>query len=175
MVQAYASAILAIKEMDYYDRLLWSVPVLYANGNVAPLPTQDYMDLLDRVEGMIQCAETLQRYLARIHMIPQGRRKSVAHDINLQMAAIRQDLKDIAHADVVGVRDPSSWHRRLDAQRERVHGQMSQVRALLDQGVRDEWQLTQTASSLASTLEEVGGLVTDHYPITYPITADDAE
>jgi len=166
MVQAYVSAILAIREMESYDRLLWSVPVLYANGNVAPLPTQDYLDLVDRVEGMIQCTETLQRYLARIHMIPQGRRKSVAHDIDLQMAAIRQDLKDIAQADVVGVRDPSSWHRRLDAQRELVQGQMSQVRALLDQGVGDEWQLTQTASLLASTLEKVGGLVTDHYPIT---------
>ena len=70
IAEAYAYAVLAVRNMREYDRLLWSIPVMYAkSSNVIPFPDQGYFDLLDRLESVVEGAEGLRRQLARLSAI----------------------------------------------------------------------------------------------------------
>jgi hypothetical protein len=162
IVEAYAAAVLAVRDMREDDNLLWSVPVMYAkSSNVIPFPNRGYFELLDRLEGLLVGFEDLRSQLTRLPMIPRKDRIADASGLALDMAAIRQELS--ALEQTVILRDPNTvdWPERFHTASRRIDWLMPHVAGAVRQGQAAE----QMSSMLTATLNEIEKLVTDEFPI----------
>jgi hypothetical protein len=156
IVEAYAQAVLAIRSIREHDHLLWSVPVLYAKNNIIPFPSQGYLDLLDRLQSMIEGVEGLRRRLPQLPAMPSGE----AGAICLDLEAIRQDLHELEMTEIHGRQDLTAWHEQVEAQREQLDWLMPQVTSALHQG-----RGVEQMGWLLNIFDEVERLVADQYPI----------
>jgi CHAT domain len=162
ITEAYAQAVLAIKNMEEYDRLLWSVPVMYAkSGNVIPFPEQGYFRLLDRLQRMLQKFEDLRQQLDRLPMMSRDRRIEEARWLVLDVTGIRNDLQDLQTAELPGVPATTVWHKKLEAARTQLGWLIGEVTGSLNEGNAAE----QPSSMVTVVLDDVEDLVAEHYPM----------
>lgn len=162
ITEAYAQAVLAIRNMEEYDRLLWSVPVMYAkSANIIPFPEQGYFRLLDRLQSMLKKFEDLRRQLDRLSMMSRDRRIEEARWLPLDVADIRKDLQDLQTTELPGLPATPIWYKKLEAARSQLGWLIGEVTCSLREGYAAE----QPSSMVTVILSDVEELVTEHYPI----------
>jgi len=162
ITEAYAEAVLALRDMKEDDHLLWSVPVMYAkNSNVIPFPNRGYFDLLDRLEGLLEGIEGLRTQLAALSTISRGERIAEAGGLELDMAAIRDYFSDIADMEIAREPNAPGWPEKFRAASTRLDRLMRQVASAARQGETAE----QLSSVLRITLDEIRDLVNAEFPI----------
>ena len=165
IVDAFARSVLAIRRMQFFDRVLWSVPVLYSYGrNVIPFPNQGYFDVVERLEGVVQDVAGLRNNLTRVSRMSADERRNEVGSISLDMAVVSQELSDVSGAGIPGRRDPE-WPRKFEAQRGLIERRIGQVVTCLGQGRSAERRLGQVMPLLESALKRIEGLVAEEYPI----------
>ena len=158
---AYAQAVLAIRNLREDDHLLWSIPVMYAKSNVIPFPSQEYLDLLDRLQDIMEGIECLRYQLSRLPAISQGRRGGHVVSLSVDMAAIRDDLGFLAATWLSPGRAISYWQKGLARLTSRLDYLMREVEGDMRQGREPD----QAISLLIPALDDFEQLVRQRYPI----------
>ena len=162
IVEAYAEAVLAIRNMREEDNLLWSVPVMYAmSSNVIPFPHRGYFKLLAQMQNMVERIESVRRQLSRIPVMSRSDQIAEANGLSLDVTAIIEDLSDLEHLELPDGSATGIWHERLQAARTQLDWFNRQTVYGLRQGNGAE----QMSSALAAAFSEVERLVSEHYPV----------
>jgi hypothetical protein len=161
-VLAYAKAVLAIKEMREYDRLLWSVPVMYArNSNVIPFPNVGYFEVLDQLQNVIDRIEDILSILDTVPSMSHRRRADEAIGISMDVAALLEDLSELQEIELPGTSATAIWRDRLGSFYRTLDWAVGGVASCLMEG-EDAGQIS---SIMKSSLNAVEELVATSYPV----------
>jgi len=156
---AYAQAVLAIRRLREDDHQLWSIPIMYAKSNVIPFPSRENLDLLDRLQDIVEGIECLRDQLNRLPGTSQDRRGERLVALSVDMAAIRDDLSFLAAAVLSGGPASTSWRRNLASLTSRLNYLMHEVEGDIRRGREPD----QTASLLTLALDDFEQLVRQRY------------
>ena len=162
IVNAYAQAVLAVRNMREYDRLLWSVPIMCAkSSNIIPFPNRGYFDLLEQLQDMVERIEGLRGQLNRLPALPRRNRMGEAGGLSLDVAAILQDLEHLQTIELPSTSATAVWHKQLAGARRTLAWSGGTAVARLSQGQG----LDQISSVIKVALSTVEELVADQYPV----------
>ncbi len=170
---AFARAVLSIRCMKYYDRNLWSVPVLYGDSNVIPFPDRDYLHLQEKLGAMRAEMTGLRSKLRRLETATSGRLGVSEGAMTLKMHKMRSILTEVSRTTVPGRMSAANWRQELTVQLSEIEFQMDQLSAALAQarhtsrrhGADGGTRLSQIASLLTRSLQRAQRLAEDQYPI----------
>jgi hypothetical protein len=162
MVEAYAEAVLAIRNMREEDKLLWSVPVMCAaSSNVIPFPDRGYFRILAEMQDVVDRIENVRRRINRIPVMSRDDRIVEASGLSIDVAAIVKSLSDFGALEVPGDSAMVGWHEKLGAART----QLAWFKSETVNGLRQGSSAEQMASALDDAFIQVEQVISERYPV----------
>jgi CHAT domain len=120
IADAFAAAVIAVRRMTSFDRLLWSVPMLYGWDNVRPFPTSKHRELLRCVHSTLECIKRLRRNLRRMNFQPQHDRygwSAASTPVVMGITKLQRNLGQIANDTPVTRSHAYSWKHQFQLTR----------------------------------------------------------
>ena len=161
IVEAYADAILAIRNMREEDKLLWSVPVMCAvNSNVTPFPNRGYFRILTELQGIVDRIENVRHRIGRIAIMSRDDRTIEASGLSIDVAAIVKSLSDFGAMQLPGDAATAIWLEKFGDART----QLSWFKGGTVNSLRRGSSAEQMASALDDAFIEVEQIISERYP-----------
>jgi CHAT domain len=178
ITDAYAAGVRAIRGMAEFDRLLWSVPVLYTTQKVIPFPTSEQRELLDRLNEAVQDIDALRSELQALPVQPGlsvHEWNAVSTGVHMASKRAGNSLRYLIELASHGGVGPHWWQTRLGDTSRRARGLLEGAETslwrLCNDGVpKDAWfpeaeNLRKHTPQLESELQRIHELVASHFPM----------